>query len=91
MNKQLFKTVFSKKLGIMVAVGEHVNSTGQGKSSGRSGFLNITVKFIGALVGLFLATQLAIAQVSPGALPTGASVNAGGVTTSQSGNTLNIN
>ena len=93
MNALCYKIVFSKRLGTLVAVGEH--TVGQGKTASGSGVRNVVSgairSFIGALNAVFAAVALTFltasftASVSQAAgpaataLPTGASVNSGNV------------
>ena len=97
MNANCFKTVFSERLGCLVAVGEHACS--QGKSSGESAFgrsafgasvLASASVFIGALVLSPIFVGLAWAQPAANALPTGGTVVQGAASLAQSANQLNI-
>ena len=97
MNANCFKTVFSERLGCLVAVGEHACS--QGKSSGESPFggsafvasvLASAGVFIGALVLSQVFVGLAWAQPAANALPTGGAVVQGAASLAQSANQLNI-
>ena len=97
MNANCFKTVFSERLGCLVAVGEHACS--QGKSSGESAFgrsafgasvLASSGVFIGALVLSQVFVGLAWAQPAANALPTGGTVVQGAASLAQSANQLNI-
>ncbi|PUE10299.1 YDG domain-containing protein [Limnohabitans sp. T6-20] len=97
MNANCFKTVFSERMGCLVAVGEHACS--QGKSSGESAFgeaafvasvLALAGVFIGALVLSQVFVGLAWAQPAANALPTGGAVVQGAASMAQSANQLNI-
>jgi filamentous hemagglutinin family protein len=97
MNAKCFKTVFSERLGCLVAVGEHACS--QGKSSGVSAFggaafvasvLASAGVFMGALVLSQVFVGLAWAQPAANALPTGAAVVQGAASLAQSANKLHI-
>jgi filamentous hemagglutinin family protein len=97
MNANCFKTVFSERLGCLIAVGEHACS--QGKSSGEYSFggaafvasvLASASVFIGALVLSQVFVGLAWAQPAANALPTGAAVVQGAASLAQSANQLHI-
>ena len=95
MNKQCFKTVFSKRLGCLVAVGEHASS--QGKANGASGApgvagasLGTWSQFVGVLVAGSAAVGLAWAAPANNALPTGGQVAQGGASISTNGANMNI-
>jgi filamentous hemagglutinin family protein len=93
MNALCYKIVFSKRLGALVAVGEH--TVGQGKTASGSGVRSVVndaiSSFIGALSAVFAAVALTFLTVSftasvgfaaapaTNALPSGASVNSGSV------------
>jgi filamentous hemagglutinin family protein len=93
MNALCYKIVFSKRLGTLVAVGEH--TVGQGKTASGSGVRNVVngavISFIGALNTVFAAIALTFLTASftasvgfaagpaANALPSGASVNSGSV------------
>jgi hypothetical protein len=80
MNKFCFKTVFSARLGTLVAVGEHANS--QGKANGAHGAVSPGAepfglarnmsRFMGVLTASFVWVALAWAQPALNALPKGA-------------------
>jgi len=99
MNSKAYKTVFSKRLGTLVAVGEHASS--QGKASGAAGFGGLAGHgWAGAAVHYFMAplvlsvalVGLAWAQTLPsGALPTGAQLSAGSASISSAGAAMTIN
>jgi len=93
MNALCYKIVFSKRLGTLVAVGEH--TVGQGKTASGSGVRSVVngaiSSFIGALSAAFAAVALTFLTASvtasvgfaaapaANALPSGASVNSGSV------------
>ncbi len=87
MNAQCFKTIFSKRLGCLVAVGEHAASQGKGQGQGqRQGAPCMAWGgFVGVLAASFAAVSLAWAQPAATALPTGAAVAQGAVGISTSG------
>ncbi|PUE10844.1 hypothetical protein B9Z51_00360 [Limnohabitans sp. T6-5] len=98
MNSNLFKTVFSKRLGALVAVGEH--ATSQGKATGGHGVGGFNLMgvlsaggayFIGPLVFSFALITLAWAAPANNALPSGGKVAQGAVAISQSGANMAIN
>ena len=95
MNSSLFKIVFSKRLGMLVAVGEHASS--QGKANGNSGAPGIGAArtagtfFLGVLGLCFGLTSWAWAQgVASTALPTGGAVSAGAAAISSVGAAMTI-
>ena len=97
MNIRSFKTVFSKRLGALVAVGEHASS--QGKANGASvgaGFAGIdwlssTSRYVGALTASFALVSVAWAgPVANTALPTGGQVAQGQASISQSDVVMSI-
>ncbi|WP_090141345.1 filamentous hemagglutinin N-terminal domain-containing protein [Limnohabitans sp. DM1] len=95
MNKRCFKTIFSKHLGVLVAVGEHAAS--QGKAIGHcagtgfdKGFSLATVYYIGALTLSFALVSMAWAAPANNALPTGGQVAQGAAAISQSGANMGI-
>jgi filamentous hemagglutinin family protein len=102
MNANCYKTVFSKRLGALVAVGEHASSQGQGNgasganvSSGSAwggDWLTGMVRYVGVLTGSFALVSLAWAgPVGTTALPTGGQVAQGAAAISQAGAVMNIN
>jgi filamentous hemagglutinin family protein len=97
MNANCYKTVFSKRLGALVAVGEHTSSQSKGQGAGGSLGQSVVKLFLGALASGFLWVSLAWAQpvalVKPAAntLPTGAQVTQGTASLSQAGSSLSIN
>jgi filamentous hemagglutinin family protein len=95
MNKNRFRRVFSKRLGMLVAVAEDVVS--QGKTPGE-GAASGAASDEGALgvVSAMTAFAVAILATQPGvsfaqALPTGGQVTAGQASISQGSNTMTIN
>ncbi|QWE97845.1 two-partner secretion domain-containing protein [Cupriavidus sp. EM10] len=92
MNKNRYRRVFSKRLGMLVAVAENVKSQGKtpGESSGANdggSFGVVSAMTAIALAALMLDTDPAHAQ----ALPTNGNVVAGQATISQpNGNTMHI-
>ncbi|WP_089963624.1 YDG domain-containing protein [Limnohabitans sp. 2KL-3] len=88
MNHLCYKTIFSKRLGTLVAVGEHAcsQSKGQGASaaSGAAGFFD--ARFVGTLALGFASVSLGWSQT----LPQGAQVVQGVVSVSQSGHQMAI-
>ncbi|MPW22011.1 hypothetical protein GCT13_35480 [Paraburkholderia sp. CNPSo 3157] len=93
MNKNRFRRVFSKRLGMLVAVAENVMSQGKqpGESTAATGGAELGVISTMTAVALaLLVTQPDVAHAQ--ALPTGGQVTAGQATISQpNGNTMNIN
>jgi len=101
MNSGRFKTVFSERLGALVAVGEHASSQGQGKGAGPAGggsapnlggnWLLSAERYMGVLTGTFALASLAWAgPVATTALPTGGQVAQGAASIHQSGAVMNI-
>jgi filamentous hemagglutinin family protein len=99
MNARSFKTVFSKRLGALVAVGEH--ATSQGKANGASGpgasgagegavSALAGIGYVAALSASFAFVSLAWAAPATNALPTGGTVVQGAASMSQTANQLNI-
>jgi filamentous hemagglutinin family protein len=104
MNARSFKTVFSKRLGALLAVGEH--ATSQGKANGASGpgasgasegavSALAGIGYVAALSASFAFVSLAWAApatnaLPTNALPTGGTVVQGAVSMSQTANQLNI-
>ncbi len=88
MNHLCYKTIFSKRLGTLVAVGEHAcsQSKGQGASAapGAAGFFD--ARFVGTLALGFASVSLGWSQT----LPQGAQVVQGVVSVSQSGHQMAI-
>ncbi|WP_090143255.1 YDG domain-containing protein, partial [Limnohabitans sp. DM1] len=97
MNSNLFKTVFSKRLGALVAVGEHATSQGKAKGGRGVGGFNLMgvlsaggAYFVGPLVFSFALITLAWAAPANNALPTGGQVAQGAAAISQSGANMAI-
>jgi filamentous hemagglutinin family protein len=99
MNARSYKTVFSKRLGALVAVGEH--ATSQGKANGASGpgasganegavSALAGIGYVAALSASFAFVSLAWAAPASNALPTGGTVVQGAASMSQNANQLNI-
>ncbi|WP_346308796.1 YDG domain-containing protein, partial [Limnohabitans sp.] len=91
MNALCYKTVFSKRLGALVAVGEHAcnqsKGQGAGASSGAAAWdLGSVLRYVGVLTWGFAAVSLAWSQT----LPQGGRVSQGQVTISQSGQQMAI-
>jgi filamentous hemagglutinin family protein len=88
MNRRCYKTIFSKRLGALVAVGEHASSQtkspGEGSAAGSLGWGD--VRFVGLLAIGFASVSLGWSQT----LPQGAQVTQGGVSVSQSGSQMAI-
>ena len=95
MNASLFKIVFSKRLGMLVAVGEHASSQGKarGNSSqpGTGASQGAGTFFLGVLGLCFGLTSMAWAQgLANTALPTGGAVSAGTAAISSVGAAMTI-
>lgn len=100
MNLNCYKIVFSKRLGMLVAVGEHTSSTGKAASGQGCRGSVVVDGFVGALRFTFASVALAClslgntqAQSSPiisTALPQGASVSTGSATISTQGAAMAI-
>lgn len=104
MNALCYKIVFSKRLGALVAVGEH--TSGQGKAAGTgvrnaaypSSAVGATAgEFVGSLKAVFASVALTCftattiaAGPAANTLPTGYSVNNGNVAVSTSGTNMTI-
>ena len=98
MNAKSFKTVFSKRLGTLVAVGEHASN--QGKANGACNAAALPhLSWVGAAVHYLIApltlcaglAGMACAQtLSSTALPTGAQVSAGSASVSSAGAAMTI-
>ncbi len=104
MNALCYKIVFSKRLGALVAVGEH--TAGQGKAAGTgvrtavypSSAVGATAgEFVGSLKAVFASVALTCftatsiaAGPAANTLPTGAQVTTGNVAISTNGATMNI-
>ncbi|PUE43375.1 filamentous hemagglutinin N-terminal domain-containing protein [Limnohabitans sp. Hippo3] len=94
MNARSYKTVFSKRLGALVAVGEHATSQGKANGAGSGGGAasgaSSTIGYIAALTASFAFVSLAWAAPATNALPTGGNVVQGAASMAQSANQLNI-
>ncbi len=99
MNTSSYKTVFSKRLGALVAVGEH--ATSQGKANGASGpgasgasegavSALAGIGYVAALSASFAFVSIAWAAPATTALPTGGTVVHGTASMSQNASQLNI-
>lgn len=89
MNHLCYKTIFSKHLGALVAVGEHAcsQSKGQGASGGtRAAAGLVDARFVGMLALGFASVSLAWSQT----LPQGPQVAQGAVSFSQSAKQMDI-
>ena len=89
MNHLCYKTIFSKHLGTLVAVGEHAcsQSKGQGASAGTRAAAGILdARFVGMLLLGFVSVSLAWSQT----LPQGPQVAQGVVSFSQSAKQMDI-
>jgi filamentous hemagglutinin family protein len=99
MNSGHHKTIFSKRLGCLVAVGEHASSQGKangaasGQFSGFSGtdWLSTVLQFVGVLTASCAMVSLAWAGPAATALPTGGQVAQGAVSVQQAGAVMSIN
>ncbi|MDR5740318.1 filamentous hemagglutinin N-terminal domain-containing protein [Caballeronia sp. LZ016] len=94
MNKNRFRRVFSKRLGMLVAVAEDVTSQGKAPGEG-AGPQASSAEGLG-VVSAMTAFAVAILATQPGvsfaqALPTGGQVTAGQASISQNSNTMTIN
>ncbi|PUE10296.1 filamentous hemagglutinin N-terminal domain-containing protein [Limnohabitans sp. T6-20] len=96
MNARSYKTVFSKRLGTLVAVGEHATSQGKANGAGSGGGAgggagaSATLGYIAALTAGFAFVSLAWAAPANNALPTSGTVVQGAASMAQSANQLNI-
>ena len=89
MNALCYKTVFSKRLGALVAVGEHASSQSKGQGAGAASgawTLGSGLRYLGVLSLGFASVSLAWSQT----LPQGGRVSQGQVTISQSGQQMAI-
>ena len=99
MNSGHHKTIFSKRLGCLVAVGEHASSQGKatgaasGQFSGFSGtdWLSTVLEYVGVLTASCAMVSLAWAGPAATALPTGGQVAQGVVSVQQAGAVMSIN
>ncbi len=95
MNAHSYKTVFSKRLGTLVAVGEHASSQGKANGAGSGGGAgaagaSATLGYIAALTASFAFVSLAWAAPANNALPTSGTVVQGAASMAQSASQLNI-
>ena len=93
MNKNRFRRVFSKRLGMLVAVAENVTS--QGKTAGESSGASASGRELG-VISTMTATALALLAFYPSltraqSLPTNGQVVAGQASISQNTNTMTVN
>ena len=86
MNARSYKTVFSKRLGALVAVGEHATSQGKANGAGSGGGAGAsgTLGYIAALTASFALVSLAWAAPATNALPTAGQVVQGAASMVQS-------
>jgi filamentous hemagglutinin family protein len=101
-NALSYKVIFSKRLGTLVAVGEHASAAGKSASgqASRAVITNFAEGFVGALRFGFATVALAclsmgvtsaqstLPKISSTALPQGSSVNSGSVAVSSSGSQM---
>lgn len=95
MNKNRFRTIFSKRLGMLVAVEE--TATSQGKHPGEGGGAGVAaadvelgvVSIMKALAAALMATGATVSFAQ--SLPTNGQVAAGQASISQNANTMTIN
>ena len=98
MNSKECKTVFSERLGTLVAVGEHASSQGRGQGASHWGVMPphnwagaVVHYFIAPLVWCAALVSLACAQTLPAStLPTGGQVSAGVASIASSGVAMTI-
>ncbi|WP_310352923.1 ESPR-type extended signal peptide-containing protein [Paraburkholderia strydomiana] len=93
MNKNRFRRVFSKRLGMLVAVAENVAS--QGKQAGESAGVGPSGRELG-VVSTMTAMAVALVAFQPSvsraqSLPTNGQVMAGQASISQNTNTMTVN
>ncbi|TCF98253.1 hypothetical protein BZM26_26420 [Paraburkholderia strydomiana] len=93
MNKNRFRRVFSKRLGMLVAVAENVAS--QGKQAGESAGVGPSGRELG-VVSTMTAMAVALVAFQPlvsraQSLPTNGQVMAGQASISQNTNTMTVN
>ena len=93
MNKNLFRRVFSKHQGMLVAVAEHVKGHGKRAGESRAPALTAERGIISTLTAIALALlSFDAIEAKAQGLPTGGQVAAGQATISQpNGSTMNIN
>ncbi|WP_158602008.1 filamentous hemagglutinin N-terminal domain-containing protein, partial [Pararobbsia silviterrae] len=92
MNHNRFRTIFSRRLGMCIAVAEVAK--GQGKESGRRASMGrpSSARVVSSMRALALALCIAEPMLSHAqSLPTGGQVQAGNANISQTGTTMNIN
>jgi len=101
MNRNLYRTIFSKRLGMLVPVAETVRATGKSTGSGATSVANLwsgvvwvrlpsrLKPIISGLVAAASVLNYGITQAGP--LPEGGIVTAGSGTINQNGSTLTIN
>jgi filamentous hemagglutinin family protein len=92
MNACSYKTVFSKRLGALVAVGEHASSQGKANGAGSGGGAGAsgTLGYIAALTASFALVSLAWAAPATNALPTAGQVVQGAASMSQTASQMTI-
>ncbi|WP_150601165.1 two-partner secretion domain-containing protein, partial [Pandoraea fibrosis] len=92
MNKNRFRKVFSKRLGMLVAVGEDAKGQSKGQGTGIGGGLVVDAHIVSGIKGVVLAIVLALAETTAFAqsLPTGGQYTAGSGTISTNGGTLTV-
>ena len=92
MNARSYKTVFSKRLGALVAVGEHASSQGKANGAGSGGGAGAsgTLGYIAALTASFALVSLAWATPATNALPTAGQVVRGAASMSQTASQMTI-
>jgi filamentous hemagglutinin family protein len=95
MNKNRFRRVFSKRLGMLVAVAEDVVSQGKAPGEGTASGA-VCVESALRVISAMTAFAAALLAAQPGvsfaqALPTGGQVTAGQASISQNANTMTIN
>jgi filamentous hemagglutinin family protein len=101
MNKQLYKIIFSKRLGTLVAVGEHATSAGKAASGQGCRGTVVADGFVGALRFTFASVALAclslgtqaqstVVALASTALPQGGSVSTGSAAISTNGANMAI-
>jgi filamentous hemagglutinin family protein len=92
MNARSYKTVFSKRLGALVAVGEHASSQGKANGAGSGGGAGAsgTLGYIAALTASFALVSLAWAAPATNALPTAGQLVLGAASMSQTASQMTI-
>ncbi|WP_244817705.1 filamentous hemagglutinin N-terminal domain-containing protein [Caballeronia sp. Lep1P3] len=96
MNQNRYRRVFSKRLGMLVAVAENVVSQGKAPGEGSASSAASSGQGAFGVVSAMTAFAAAILATQPGvsfaqALPTGGQVTAGQASISQNTNTMTIN